>query len=85
MLSKRQTIFSYKLHLLVTMSGVILGFALAPANATDLQVGVDLLSNHTDLTVLGDKAYISAYLYQSFARQVELLTDQVLGFLLKLA
>ncbi|NOZ05249.1 MAG: IS982 family transposase [Chloroflexi bacterium] len=58
--SKKQTIFGYKLHLLVTMNGVILDFALAPANATDLHVGVDLLSKHTDLTVLGDKAYISA-------------------------
>lgn len=58
--SKKQTIYGYKLHLLVTFSGVILDFHLAPANATDLQVGVELLSEHTDLTVLGDKAYISA-------------------------
>lgn len=58
--SKKQTIYGYKLHLLVTFSGVILDFHLAPANATDLEVGVELLSEHTDLTVLGDKAYISA-------------------------
>jgi IS5 family transposase len=58
--SKKQTIYGYKLHLLVTFSGVILDFHLAPANATDLAVGIDLLSDHTDLTVLGDKAYISA-------------------------
>lgn len=58
--SKKQTIYGYKLHLLVTFSGVILDFHLAPANATDLQVGIELLSEHTDLTVLGDKAYISA-------------------------
>jgi Transposase DDE domain len=58
--SKKQTIYGYKLHLLVTFSGVILDFHLAPANATDLQVGVELLSEHTDLSVLGDKAYISA-------------------------
>jgi IS5 family transposase len=58
--SKKQTIYGYKLHLLVTFSGVILDFHLAPANATDLQVGVELLSAHTDLSVLGDKAYISA-------------------------
>ena len=58
--SKKQTIYGYKLHLLVTFSGVILDFHLAPANATDLQVGVELLSQHTDLSVLGDKAYISA-------------------------
>ena len=58
--SKGQTIFGYKLHLLVTLGGVILDFELAPANATDLTVGFELLSQHTDLDVLGDKAYISA-------------------------
>ncbi len=58
--SKKQTIFGYKLHLLVTLGGVILDFALAPANATDLAVGFELLSQYTDLEVLGDKAYISA-------------------------
>jgi hypothetical protein len=58
--SKKQTIYGYKLHLLVTFSGVILDFHLAPANACDLHVGVELLSEHTDLLVLGDKAYLSA-------------------------
>jgi len=58
--SKKQTIFGYKLHLLIAMNGVILDFELAPANATDLEVGFELLSEHTDLQVLGDKAYISA-------------------------
>lgn len=58
--SKKQTIYGYKLHLLITLEGLILDFELAPANASDLAVGVELLSQHTDLTVLGDKAYISA-------------------------
>lgn len=58
--SRSETIFGYKLHLLVTMGGLILDFELAPANATDLQVGFEMLSEHTDLDVLGDKAYISA-------------------------
>ena len=58
--SKKQTIFGYKLHLLIAMNGVILDFALAPANECDLEVGFELLSAHTDLQVLGDKAYISA-------------------------
>jgi hypothetical protein len=58
--SKKQTIYGYKLHLLVTLGGVILDFHLAPANAGDLAVGVELLSEHTELSVLGDKAYISA-------------------------
>ena len=58
--SKKQTIFGYKLHLLITLGGLILDFELAPANATDLAVGFELLSEHTDLEVLGDKGYISA-------------------------
>ncbi len=58
--SKKETIFGYKLHLLVTMSGVIIDFVLAPANATDLNAGLDMLFEHTNLNVIGDKAYISA-------------------------
>lgn len=58
--TKKQTIFGYKLHLLVTLGGVILDFELAPANASDLAVGFELLSEHTDLDVIGDKGYISA-------------------------
>jgi hypothetical protein len=57
--AKNQTIYGYKLHLLLTVGGVILDFELAPANATDLAVGAELLVEHTDLTVVGDKAYIS--------------------------
>jgi hypothetical protein len=58
--SKKLTIFGYKLHLLITLGGVILDFELAPANEADLTVGAELLEQHTDLTVYGDKGYISA-------------------------
>src|SRR5262249_28387909 len=58
--SKKQTIHGYKLHLLDTTGGLVLDFHLAPANASDFVGGVELLSGHTDLDVLGDKAYISA-------------------------
>lgn len=57
--SKKQAIFGYKLHLLLTQSGVIRDFELAPANQPDLRVGVELLADHADLQVLGDKGYIS--------------------------
>ncbi len=57
--SRSETIFGYKLHLLTTLGGVVLDFELAPANAPDLQVGFEMLSEHTYLDVLGDKAYIS--------------------------
>lgn len=58
--SKKQTIFGYKLHLLITLGGLILDFALAPASMQDLAVGVSLLTDHNDRLVLGDKAYVSA-------------------------
>ncbi len=57
--SKKCTIFGYKLYLLVTVSGVILDFLLAPANVGELQAGEELLEAHTDLATLGDKAFIS--------------------------
>lgn len=58
--SKKVTIFGYKLHLLVTLNGLILDFVLAPASASDLSVGQELLATHSDLEVFGDKAFISA-------------------------
>ena len=67
--SKNQTIFGYKLHLLITLSGVIVDFELAPANATDVTVGGELLANHTGLTVLGDKGYVSAPLAEKLWSQ----------------
>jgi Transposase DDE domain len=59
-ITKKQTFFGYRLHLLITMSGLILDFELTPANATDLEAGFELLSEHIDKEVLGDKGYISA-------------------------
>jgi len=58
--SQKVTIFGYKLYLLTTLNGVILDFVLAPANVPELQAGTELLAEHTDLEVLGDKAFISA-------------------------
>ena len=57
--TKQQTIFGYKLQLLVTLNGVILDFLLAPANVNDLEAGAELLAKHRDLLVLGDKGYLS--------------------------
>jgi hypothetical protein len=68
--SKKLTIFGYKLHLLVTLGGVILDFVLAPANANDLTIAPELLENHSHCDVIGDKAYISAPL------TAQLLLDQ---------
>jgi hypothetical protein len=74
--SKKQTIYGYKLHLLLTLGGVILDFELAPANVSDLEVGEELLLDHRELTVFGDKAYISRAVQAALREQcgVRLLT-----------
>ncbi len=74
--SKKMTIFGYKLHLLVTLGGVVINFALAPAHAHDVTIGEEILVEHTDLTVLGDKGYISADLAEQLAlnNRIHLLT-----------
>ena len=46
--SKKQTIYGDTLHLLVTLGGVIV----------DVEVGIGLLDEHSDLTTFGDKGYI---------------------------
>jgi hypothetical protein len=58
--SKKITLFGYKLHVLVTLGGVIRDFVLAPASFADITVGADLLSYHYGLEVFADKGYISA-------------------------
>lgn len=74
--SKKQTIFGYKLHLLMTLGGVITDFELTPANADDRHVGLELLERHRRLEVLADKAYISEPIAQTLAyyNKVKLVT-----------
>ncbi|MBZ0315642.1 MAG: IS982 family transposase [Anaerolineae bacterium] len=71
--SKKVTIFGYKLHLLVTLNGLILDFVLAPAHASDLAVGQELLVAHTDLEVLGDKAFISTPVATELAQRQRII------------
>jgi hypothetical protein len=74
--TKKETIFGYKLHLVVTLTGVIRGFSLAPASAHDITVAPELLGEEWDRVVLGDKGYISAPLARGLReeRQVRLVT-----------
>ena len=58
--SKKMMIFGYKLHMLITLGGLILDFELAPASVGDLAVGRELLQEHSNRIVIGDKAYVSA-------------------------
>lgn len=71
--SKKLTIFGYKLHLLVTLNGLIIDFHLAPASCHDLKVAEDILSNHSDLEVFGDKAFISVRIAEELREERRIL------------
>ena len=73
--TKKQTIFGDKLHLLVTLNGVIRAFVLAPANASDVTVGAEVLREQFDLLVIGDKGSSSA------ALAAELRTEREIALL----
>jgi hypothetical protein len=62
--SKAMKYFGYKLHSVVSLSGLIMGFLLTPANCYDNQPVVELLDSfsHHLLRLLGDGAYNDAAL-----------------------
>jgi hypothetical protein len=65
--SKKQTFFGYRLHLVVTLGGVILDFELTAANADERDVAADLLPSYEGRTFLGDKGYVQAQLAAELA------------------
>jgi hypothetical protein len=74
--AKHQTFYGYKLHLLASASGLVLDFALVPANVHDGALSEQLLIGQHELTVLADKAYINAPLQALLAHRnhLQLLT-----------
>jgi hypothetical protein len=75
-ISKGAYFYGYRLHLLVTLEGLILDYEVAAAAVRDLPVAEEMLANHADLTVLGDKNYIHQGLAEQLRaeRGIELLT-----------
>jgi len=65
--SKKQRVYGFKLHLLIAHSGLVLDFALAPANHNDGPLAAQLLEDKAGLTVLGDKGYINGPLQDRLA------------------
>ena len=65
--SKKQTVYGFKLHLLISQCGLILDFALVAANEADGTLAEQLLIDKAGLTVLGDKGYINGPLHQLLA------------------
>ncbi len=61
---------------MVTLTGVIRDFVLAPASVNDGVIAPELLGSHEDLVVFGDKGYISAPLVAALReeRRVTLVT-----------
>ena len=76
--SKAMKYFGYKLHSVVSLTGLIMGFLLTPANCYDNQPVVELLDSfsHHLQCLLGDGAYndatLESYLQQS--RSLHLLS-----------
>jgi len=70
--SKKQMIYGCKLHLLVTLAGVITDFEMAPANTDDRIIGLEMLERHHSLEVLGDKGYVSQPLAQELQQHCEI-------------
>jgi hypothetical protein len=58
--AKKQTIYGFKLHLLIGQCGLLLDVALAPAHHRDDTFIAQLLADNADWIVLGDKGYIGA-------------------------
>ena len=70
--SKKQRVYGFKLHLLISHSGLVLDFALAPANHNDGPLTAQLLEDKAGLTVLGDKGYINGPLQERLAARHDL-------------
>jgi len=70
--SKQQRLYGFKLHLLISHSGLILDFTLAAANHHDGALTAQLLEGKAGLTVLGDKGYINGPLPDALAARHDL-------------
>lgn len=67
--SKKLPFFGFRLHLVVTLGGVILDFELTSATGDEREVAEDLLPAQSGRTFLGDKGYVSTALAARLAAQ----------------
>ena len=70
--AKKQRPYGFKLHLLISHSGLVLDFALVPANHNDGKLTEQLLADKAGLTVLGDKGSINEALQALLAARNDL-------------
>lgn len=57
--SKKQTFYGYRLHLIVTLGGVILDFELTSADADEREAARDMAPGQAGRTLIADKGYVS--------------------------
>lgn len=66
--SKQLRFFGYRIHLLITLEGLVVNFVLAPANASDITVAPEVLEGEIDLNLIGDSIYSSPPLAEEIGK-----------------
>ena len=61
--STQGAVYGFKLHALTTPDGLIVKFAITPANEADVTVARALLTDTQRALTLGDKAYVGSGIY----------------------
>jgi Transposase DDE domain len=69
--SKNEPFLGYRLHLVVTLGGLMVDFTMASADADERDVADGMLRQRPGSTVLGDKGYVSAPWAQDLADDAE--------------
>ncbi len=67
-LSLKHTFYGFRLHALATLPGIVVGFALAPANIHETQVIESIVNGQRGL-LLGNRNYWSPRLRQALEKQ----------------
>lgn len=67
--SKKETYYGFKLHVLANLDGYIAKFCVTPANIDDRAAVWDLTEGMSDITILGDKGYISRTLPEALKQE----------------
>jgi len=65
--AKKQTYYGFHGHLMISVTGVISGFTLTPANGSEREALWDLISRIRG-ELIGDKGYLSQFLGEELAR-----------------
>ena len=70
--SKKETYFGFKLHVLSSFDGYITDIVLISANVDDRQAIWELVSLYNNITIIGDKGYISGKLQKQLSTEKDI-------------